>query len=396
MMGNLMDFIDLKTQQKRIKAQLDANIQRVLAHGSYIMGPEVKELETKLAAYVSVKHAIACASGTDALLMALMALNIGPGDAVFTSTFTFIATAEIISLLGATPVFVDIDPKTYNIDPAKLEQAILAVQANDPSRYPLPKSGSGMGQSDASLCPRAIIPVDLFGLPADYAAIDTVARKHGLFVIEDAAQSFGAEYNGRKACSFGNIACTSFFPAKPLGCYGDGGMCFTDDAALAAALDSIRVHGKGSHKYDNARIGINGRLDTLQAAILLAKFDIFPEELELRGQAAARYTQNLQKAATAPVTPYIPSGYKSVWAQYSILAESEAKRTTHMDQLKAAGIPTAIYYPKPLHLQTAFAPLGYVPGAFPVSEDTANRIFSLPMHPYIKKDDQEKICKELS
>ena len=430
-----MDFIDLKTQQKRIKEQLDANIQRVLSHGAYIMGPEIKELEAKLAAYVGVKHAIACASGTDALLMALMALNVGPGDAVFTTPFTFIATAEVISLLGATPVFVDIDPKTYNIDPAKLEKAVLAIKAGDPSRHPLPKIGAGAhvyrnataskaaskaGDISAvnptitpapragevwgegvPLRPRAVIPVDLFGLCADYEAIDKIARENNLFVIEDAAQSFGAEYRGRRACSFGDVACTSFFPAKPLGCYGDGGMCFTDDAALAAALDSIRVHGKGAHKYDNARIGINGRLDTLQAAILLAKFAIFPEEVELRNAVASRYTELIQKdgdgsAASAPapalVTPHVPADYKSVWAQYSLLAHDEAHRTALMDKLKVAGIPTAIYYPKPLHRQTAFATLGYAPGAFPLSEDAAGRIFSLPMHPYLEKEDQIKIA----
>jgi UDP-2-acetamido-2-deoxy-ribo-hexuluronate aminotransferase len=326
-----MEFVDLKTQQTRIKKQLDANIQRVLEHGHYIMGPEIKELETKLAAYVGVKHAIGCASGTDALLMALMALNIGPGDAVFTTPFTFIATAEVISLLGATPVFVDIDPKTYNIDPAKLDLAIQAVKTNDQSIHPLP-----LTPNSSRLTPKAIIPVDLFGLPADYDAIDVIANKHNLSAIEDAAQSFGAEYKGKKSCSFGHIACTSFFPAKPLGCYGDGGMCFTEDDALAAQLDSIRAHGKGSHKYDNARIGINGRLDTLQAAILLAKFDISPEEVVLRNQVATRYTSLLtgKSGDTIPnsgefgscpqiSTPYIPSGYSSAWAQYSILAETK-------------------------------------------------------------------------
>jgi dTDP-4-amino-4,6-dideoxygalactose transaminase len=424
-----MDFIDLKTQQKRIKGQLDANIQKVLAHGSYIMGPEIRELESKLAAYVGVKHAVACASGTDALLMALMALDVGPGDAVFTTPFTFIATAEVIALLGATPVFVDVDPATYNIDPAKLEQAVLAVRDNDPARHPLPKAGYAISEASAStvvpegpaapnalgkivprrapappstpLRPRAVIPVDLFGLPADYDAIAAIAARHGLAVVEDAAQSFGAQYNGRRACAFGHVACTSFFPAKPLGCYGDGGMCFTDDDALAAALDSIRVHGKGSHKYDNARVGINGRLDTLQAAILLAKFDIFPEEADLRNQVAARYTEFIQKngmgpGASALVTPHVPRGYVSVWAQYSILARDEAHRTTLMERLKAAGVPTAIYYPKPLHLQTAFAPLGYAPGAFPVSEDAAARIFSLPMHPYLQESDQKFIVSALT
>jgi len=391
-----MDFIDLKTQQSRIKDTLDANIQKVLAHGNYIMGPEIKELEKKLAAYVGVKHAIGCASGTDALLMALMAYNIGPGDAVFTTPFTFIATAEVISLLGATPVFVDIDPKTYNMAPAKLELALKALKANDPSLYPLPLTPNA-----SRLTPKGIIPVDLFGLLADYEAIDKIAKENGLFVIEDAAQSFGAEYRGKKSCSFGSIACTSFFPAKPLGCYGDGGMCFTDDDDLAAQLDSIRVHGKGAHKYDNARIGINGRLDTLQAAILLAKFSIFPEEVELRNRVAQQYSSRLTPDAShltphsSLLTPSIPPGYQSVWAQYSLLAQDEAARTAIMEKLNKSGIPTAIYYPKPLHLQTAFATLGYKPGAFPVSEDCASRIFSLPMHPYLTPADQEKIVAAL-
>jgi len=395
-----MDFIDLKTQQKRIKEQLDAGIQKVLAHGNYIMGPEIKELEAKLAAYVGVKHAVACASGTDALLMALMALDVGPGDAVFTTPFTFIATAEVISLLGATPVFVDIDPKTFNIDPAKLALAIKALKSNDPSIYPLPNIEHRT--LNIELTPKGVIPVDLFGLPADYDAIDKIAKENKMFVIEDAAQSFGAKYQDKMACAFGNIACTSFFPAKPLGCYGDGGMCFTDDAALAAALDSIRVHGKGSHKYDNARIGINGRLDTLQAAILLAKFAIFPEEVELRNQVAQRYASLLTPHAShsthdpSLLTPYVPAGYTSAWAQYSLLARDEAQRTALMEKLKAAGIPTAIYYPKPLHLQTAFAPLGYTPGAFPVSEDAASRIFSLPMHPYLQESDQNLIINALT
>jgi len=395
-----MDFIDLKTQQKRIKEQLDANIQKVLAHGNYIMGPEIKELETKLATYVGVKHAVACASGTDALLMALMALDIGPGDAVFTTPFTFIATAEVISLLGATPVFVDIDPKTFNIDPAKLALAIKALKSNDPFLHPLPKAipsplvGEGKGEG-VRLRPRCIIPVDLFGLTADYDAIDKIAKENKMFVVEDAAQSFGAKYQNKMACAFGHIACTSFFPAKPLGCYGDGGMCFTDDATLAAALDSIRVHGKGSHKYDNARIGINGRLDTLQAAILLAKFAIFPEEVELRNTAATHYTTHLTPEPSL-LTPFVPAGYKSVWAQYSLLARNEAHRTALMEKLKTAGIPTAIYYPKPLHMQMAFASLGYNPGAFPVSEDCSSRIFSLPMHPYLKETDQNLIINALT
>lgn len=385
-----MDFIDLKTQQKRVKEQLDKNIQRVLEHGNYIMGPEVNELETKLAAYVGVKNAIGCASGTDALLMALMAYNIGPGDAIFTTPFTFIATAEVISLLGATPVFVDIDPKSYNINPAKLEQAINAVKNNDKRLYPLP-----LTVNRSPLTVHGVIPVDLFGLLSDYDAIDEIANKHGLFVIEDAAQSFGAEYKGRKSCSFSNIACTSFFPAKPFGCYGDGGMCFTNDDNFAVALDSIRVHGKGSHKYDNARIGINGRLDTLQAAILLAKFDIFPEEVKLRQEVANFYT-TLLDTNTSLLTPNTPEGYQSVWAQYSILAKDGDHRTALQKKLQENKIPTAIYYPKPLHLQTAFAGLGYKPGDFPVSEDIAGRIFSLPMHPYLTKQDQIMITEAIT
>ncbi len=389
-----MDFIDLKTQQKRIKDTLDANIQMVLSHGAYIMGPEIKELEAQLAAYVGVRHAVACASGTDALLMALMAYNVGPGDAIFTTPFTFIATAEVISLLGATPVFVDIDPKTYNIDPDKLESAIGAVKAKDSSLHPLPKGDAGT--SNLGLIPKGVIAVDLFGLCADYDAINAIADTHGLFVIEDAAQSFGAEYKGKKACSLAEIACTSFFPAKPLGCYGDGGMCFTNNPVLAAQLDSIRVHGKGTHKYDNARIGINGRMDTLQAAILLAKFPIFPEEVVLRDQVAARYTEYLNKSASYITTPYIHESYKSVWAQYSLLAENEEQRTFLMDKLNKNSIPSAIYYPKPLHLQNAFAHLGYKHGDFLVSEATAARIFSVPMHPYLNNADQKRICEVLS
>jgi len=379
-----MDFIDLTAQQRRLSEKLNANIAGVLAHGQYINGPEVRELEGTLSAYVGAKYAVGCASGTDALLMALMALEIGPGDAVFTTPFTFVATAEVISLLGATPVFVDIDSATFNIDPAKLALAIQAVKANDRSLHPLPFKPRA-----SPLHPRAVIPVDLFGLPADYDAIGTVAARHGLSVIEDAAQSFGGEYKGRKACSFGAIACTSFFPAKPLGCYGDGGMCFTDDDRLAEVLRSIRGHGQGSDKYENIRIGINGRLDTLQAAILLAKFAIFPEEIDLRQEVARRYNELLAGSVT---TPEILEGCKSAWAQYSILARDSAERSDLMAKLKEAGIPTAIYYPKPLHRQTAFSGLGYKEGDFPVSEDCARRIFSLPMHPYLVAGDQRRIA----
>ena len=385
-----VEFIDLAAQQQRIKGKIEKNIQRVLDHGMYIMGPEVKELETRLSSYVGMKHAISCASGTEALLMALMAYGVKPGDAIFTTPFTFIATAEVISLLGATPVFVDIDPQTFNIDPSKLALAIKALKSNNTSIYPLP-----ITHSPLPLIPRGVIPVDLFGLCADYDAINAIAGQNGLFVIEDAAQSFGATYKAKRACSLGDIGCTSFFPAKPLGCYGDGGMCFTDDDKLAEIMESIRVHGKGGHKYDNVRIGINGRLDTLQAAILLAKFEIFPEEVELRQSVAQRYT-DLLSHSPSPIAPYLPREARSVWAQYSLLAKNEDARTVLMEHLQDNKIPTAIYYPKPLHLQPAYAPLGYAPGDFPVSEDTASRIFSLPMHPYLAQADQERIAEVMA
>jgi len=370
-----MQFIDLKAQQARIRKKIETNIMAVLDHGKYIMGPEVGKLEDILAAFTGVQNTLACSSGTDALLLALMAYEVGPGDAVFTTPFTFIATAEMISLLGATPVFVDIDPETFNIDPHKLDQAINDLKNK---------------AKQSGLKPKGIIAVDLFGLPADYDAINPIAEKNGLFVIEDAAQSFGAEAKGKKACSLAGIACTSFFPAKPLGGYGDGGMCFTDDNALYSIMQSLRNHGQGNHKYDNARIGINGRLDTLQAAVLLAKVEIFSEEIELRQQIAEYYYELLFNK-TSLVLPQIPDGLLSAWAQYSILATDEEHRASLQGALKEAGIPTAIYYPKPLHLQTAFSSLGYGEGSFPVCEDFASRIFSLPMHPYLTKEQQKQI-----
>ena len=385
-----MQFIDLAAQQERIRERIEANIAAVLDHGKSIMGPEIQSLEEKLAQYVGVKHAISCASGTDALLLALMACEIGPGDAIFTTPFTFIATGEVISLLGATPVFVDIDPRTFNIDPSKLEPAVKTLLDNQATDHdhPLPRSG-------ARLVPRGIIAVDLFGLPADYDNLNAIAGRHGLFVLEDAAQSFGAEYKGKKACNLAQIGGTSFFPAKPLGCYGDGGMCFSDDDNLYEIMMSLRVHGKGTHKYDNVRIGMNGRMDTLQAAVLLAKFDIFPEEIELRQQVASRYSQLLNKQAEVQA-PVVPEKMTSAWTQYSVLAKDEAHRTQLQAKLKEAGIPTAIYYPKPLHLQTAFKSLGYKDGDFPISEDFSGRIFSLPMHPYLSNSDQEIIVRNLS
>jgi dTDP-4-amino-4,6-dideoxygalactose transaminase len=383
-----MHFIDLAAQQKRIRNEIEANITAILDHGRYILGPEIKSLEEKLAQYAEVKHAVSCASGTDALLLALMAYGVGPGDAIFTTPFTFIATGEVISLLGATPVFVDIESQTFNLDTAKLEQAIEAIKGSVTGDHPLPRS-------DGALVARGIIPVDLFGLPADYDRINVIAQRHDLFVVEDAAQSFGAEHNGKMAGILADIGCTSFFPAKPLGCYGDGGMCFTNDDSLAEIMNSLRVHGKGTHKYDNVRTGINGRLDTLQAAILLAKFSIFPEEIELRQQVAQRYNELLNQTKEVQ-TPLIPEKLKSAWAQYSVLAEDENHRSILQARLKESGIPTAIYYPKPLHLQSAFQSLGYKEGDFPVSEDCSRRIFSLPMHPYLSSSDQESIAQVLS
>jgi UDP-2-acetamido-2-deoxy-ribo-hexuluronate aminotransferase len=364
-----MQFIDLAAQQKRIRPQIEAGFKRILDHGQYILGPEIGELEKKLAAFTGVPHALTVASGTDALLMPLMAENVGPGDAVFTSTFTFIATAGAIALTGATPVFVDIDGDTFNIDPRRLEEAIARVGA------------------EKKLNPRGVIPVDLFGQPAAYKAIQAIAGKYGLFVLEDAAQSFGASQNGSKAGALARVAGTSFFPAKPLGCYGDGGMIFTADKNIHEQLLSIRVHGQGSDKYTNVRIGINGRMDSLQAAVLLAKMEIFPEEIELRQEVAGRYDRLL---AGAVQTPKVLEGNISAWAQYSI---RHPRRDEIIQDLRKKEIPTAIYYPIPLHLQEAFRHLGYGQGDFPVAEKIAGEIFSLPMHPYLKKEAQESICR---
>ena len=319
--------------------------------------------------------------------MALMAHDIGPGDAVLTTPFTFISTAEVISLLGAVPVFVDIDASSFNIEPGLIKKAVAAVNEQNTRKYPLPRQAI-----ENRLHPKGIIAVDLFGLSAEYEAVNAVAKEHGLFVIEDAAQSFGGEYGGRKCGSLADIACTSFFPAKPLGCYGDGGMCFTDRSDLADKLNSIRVHGKGTDKYDNIRIGINGRLDTLQAAILLAKLDIFAEEIELRQTVAERYGR-LLAGLDGIELPRIPANSKSVWAQYSILARDGQHRAALQSRLQKGGVPTAVYYPKPLHLQTAFANLGYQNGNFPVSENCSERIFSLPMHPYLTEDEQRLIAE---
>lgn len=355
-----MDFIDLKTQQARIRAQLDANIARVLDHGQYIMGPEIAELEKKLAAYTGAKHCLTCANGTDALLIALMALGVKAGDEVITSPFTFIATGEMIALIGATPVFVDIDERTYNIDPAKIEAAIT------------PKT-------------KAIMPVSLYGQCADFDAIHAIAAKHNLPVIEDGAQSFGATYKGRKSCNLSTIGCTSFFPSKPLGCYGDGGAVFTNDDELAKIMGYVRLHGQ-DRRYHHPIVGINGRMDTLQAAILLPKLEIFPEEVELRQKVGARYSALL--SAKGIQTPYVEPHNTSVYAQYTIRVND---RDTVQKKLQDKGIPTAVHYPIPLNLQPVFAYLNKPRGSFPVAERIAEQVISLPMHPYLSESDQDKI-----
>lgn len=384
-------FIDLKTQYARVAPQVEQGLRAVLESGAFINGPDVARLEQRLAEYCGTRYAVGCASGTDALMMALMALGVGPGHAVFCPPFTFMATAEVVALLGATPVFVDIDPVTFNIDPAKLETAIRAVEQNDASLYPLPRH-------EGALTPKAVIPVDLFGLLADYQDILATAAAHGLYVVQDAAQAFGAtmEMDGvtRRAGSFGQIACTSFFPAKPLGCYGDGGMCFTDDADLLELLQSVRVHGQGRHKYENVRLGITGRLDTMQAAILLTKMDIFEEEVRLRQDVARRYAE-LLAAVPGLTLPKAPEGRVSVYAQYSIQARSGEHRAELLDRLAKAGVPTCIYYPLPLHLQPAYANLAYAAGDMPQSEAVAGRVFSIPMHPYLTAEVQEQIAKAM-
>jgi UDP-2-acetamido-2-deoxy-ribo-hexuluronate aminotransferase len=359
-----MEFIDLKKQYQLLKPSIDRRIQAVLDHGQFIMGPEVGELEQKLAAHTGSRHAIACSSGTDALLLALMALGIGPGDEVVTTPFSFIATAEAIALLRATPVFVDIDPRTYNLDAARLPEA---MNSNT----------------------KAILAVSLYGQCADFDAIHQVAARAGVPVIEDAAQSFGATYKGRQSCALSLVGCTSFFPSKPLGCYGDGGACFTDDDKLADKMKQIRVHGQ-DRRYHHPQLGINGRLDTMQAAILLSKLEAFPREIEARQQVAARYDRLLAGIAAAP---YVAPHCTSVYAQYTIQVDD---RPAVEAALKGKGIPTAVHYPVPLHRQPVFSWLGLGEGSYPVAESAARRVLSLPMHPYLGEAEQEAIATELS
>jgi UDP-2-acetamido-2-deoxy-ribo-hexuluronate aminotransferase len=359
-----MEFVDLKAQYQRLRTSVNGRIQNVLDHGHFILGPEVAVLEKELAKRTGSKHCIACASGSDALLLALMALGTGTGDEVITAPFTFIATAEMIALIGAIPVFVDIDPETYNLDPKLLEAAIT------------PRT-------------RAIMPVSMFGQCADIDSINEIAARHKLPVIEDGAQSFGATYKGRPSCNLSTIGCTSFFPSKPLGCYGDGGACFTNDDALAAVIQQMRTHGQ-SARYHHLRIGFNSRLDTLQAAILLAKLEMFDEELLLRSQVAERYNRLL--AGIVP-TPRIADECRSVYAQYTVQVD---EREAVIEGMKAAGIPTAVHYPRPLHLQPVFAYLSQAPGSYPCSERASSRVLSLPMHPYLTEADQVKICEALA
>ena len=366
-----MQFRDLKAQYQSLQADIDQAVQRVLNDCNFISGQQVGELEESLAAYTGVKHCIACANGTDALSLPLMAWDIKAGDAVFVPDFTFFATGEVVSLAGAVPVFVDVDPDTYNIDPVRLEAAVIKVI------------------KEGQLKPRAVIPVDLFGLPADYTALEKIAAKYDLLILEDGAQGFGGMSGNKRACSFGQAATTSFFPAKPLGCYGDGGAIFTNDDELAAVIRSIAVHGKGQDKYDNVRIGMNSRLDTLQAAILQVKFKAFTDyELDYVNRVAAFYTERLQGLVKTPV---VTEGYYSCWAQYTIQLKNKEQRDRLQEDLKKAGIPAMIYYAKPMHKQTAFADMVFDEEDFPVSNYICDRVLSLPMHPYLTEEEQERV-----
>ena len=361
-------FIDLAAQRRRLGPAIDAAVKRVFEHCQFILGPEVRAFEAELAAFCGAKHVISCASGTDALVLALRARGIGPGDAVICPSFTFCATAEVAALVGATPVFVDVDAATFNIDVSGIAGAVEVAKA-------------------AGLTPKAIIPVDLFGLSADHGAVAVVAKAEGLFVLDDAAQGFGATFNNRRLGTFGHATATSFFPAKPLGCYGDGGAVMTDDDKMADVLRSLRVHGHGSDKYDNIRIGLASRLDTVQAAILIEKLKIFPDEIEARDRVARRYTEELAGVA---ITPTVPAGSTSVWAQYT-LRISGGRRDALATALKAEGIPTAIYYPIPLHRQQAYKHYPVGRGGVAVSDRLAAEVISLPMHPYLDAATQDRI-----
>jgi UDP-2-acetamido-2-deoxy-ribo-hexuluronate aminotransferase len=360
-------FIDVTAQRRRLGRAIDDAVARVLTHCQFILGPEVREFEAALAQFCGARHAVSCASGTDALILALMANGVGAGDAVFCPSFTFCATAEVVALVGATPVFVDVKDDTFNIDPNGLAAALDTAKR-------------------LNLTPKAIIPVDLFGLPADHDAVVAFAKSAGLFVLDDAAQAFGATYKGQRLGGFG-IAATSFFPAKPLGCYGDGGAVFTEDDAMAETLLSLRVHGQGADKYDNVRIGLTSRLDTIQAAVLIEKLKIFPDEIAARERAARHYAQGLSDVVAVP---QVPAGLASVWAQYTIRI-SGGRRDKVAAALKAEGVPTAIYYPIPLHRQQAYKHFPVVEGGMAVSDRLASEVLSLPMHAYLDHATQDRI-----
>ena len=367
-----MQFRDLKTQYIVLKDEMDKAILDVVASSAYVMGPKIKEMETAFAEYVGTKHCVACNSGTDALLLALKVWDVKAGDAVFVPSFTFFASAEVIAMQGATPVFVDVDKDTFNMDVTDLERKIEQTL----------KAGK--------LKPRVIIAVDLFGLPADFKAVRKVADKHGLYVLEDGAQGFGGRIGDRKACTFGDISTTSFFPAKPVGCYGDGGAVFTDNDAWAELLESYHIHGKGSDRYDNIRIGMNSRMDSVQAAILLVKLKAFKAyELEDVNKVAARYTMKLQDVVK---TPIVPEGFYSSWAQYTLQVDNKEVRAGLQTALKGLDIPTAVYYPIPMHRQTAFNYLNLEENHCPVSDQLAETVISLPIHPYLSESDQDVIC----
>ncbi len=367
-----MQFRDLGAQYLRLKPEIDRRVQAVMADSKFIFGPEVTELEQKLADYVGARHCVSCANGTDALQLLLMAWGVGEGDAVFTSDFTFFASAGSASILGATPILVDVDERTFNICPDALEKAIEKVLR------------------EGKLTPKVIVPVDLFGLPADYDRIEALAKKYKLLVLEDGAQGFGGDIRGKRVCAFGDAATTSFFPAKPLGCYGDGGAIFTNDNEMDVLLRSLRAQGRSPEdKYDNQLIGMNSRLDTLQAAILLPKLEAFiGEELEAVNRVAAAYTKGLSGVVT---TPYTPEGYYSSWAQYTILLKDKAQRDGLKARLQEQGIPSMIYYPRGLHQQTAYAHMQLSDSDFPVTTSLTQRVLSLPMHPYLTKEDIQKV-----
>ena len=368
-----MQFRDLKTQYTVLKNEMDKAILDVVASSAYVMGPKIKEMEMAFADYVGTKHCIACNSGTDALLLALKAWDVKPGDAVFVPSFTFFASAEVIAMQGATPVFVDVDKDTFNIDVADLERKIEQTL----------KAGK--------LTPRVVIAVDLFGLPADFKSVRKVADKYHLYVLEDGAQGFGGRIGDKKACTFGDISTTSFFPAKPVGCYGDGGAVFTDNDDWAALMESYHIHGKGSDRYDNVRVGMNSRLDSIQAAILIVKLKAFKDyELVDVNKVAARYTEKLKGVVKTPV---VPEGFYSSWAQYTLQLKDKEQRAGLQAALKALDIPTAIYYPIPMHRQTAFSYLNLDDNRCPVSDQLADTVISVPIHPYLSEKDQDLICQ---